>query len=166
MVPFRFTAAEKKNLASCCTFSLNWNWGETTISDKVVKSWEIIYDGISTFIDEDGVRNGLYFKGNKLEGAPGPVIRFLLTKKVNVEDFTRMVWTSSVLVQSAYQKSKDSTGRLFVDGNGYTHAFTPAEARAVIKFFKAQPFYKKRVYVPAKQKSKAGGELESAVSLA
>jgi hypothetical protein len=165
MVPYRFSATEKANLANCCTFHLSWDWGGTELSAKVIKSWEIIYDGVATFEDEDGGIIGLFLKGNKLMGEPRPIVRFRLSQRVKVGKFCQAVWGSGVNISSAYQKSKGSTGCSFVDANGSTHALPPAEAKATLKFFKAQPFYRKREFKRRKPNSPEDSGLDMVISL-
>ena len=106
---------EAKDLTIIGKFFLEWEEQQHFISEDLIDTVEVIYDGI-TYLERVGL--GLQILNRKIVGNPSPILKFNFRKEVCVETFIKTIWNSYVLLTPKKRGSDDSF--CCEDHQGYT----------------------------------------------
>jgi hypothetical protein len=128
----RFTEEELADIRRCLTLVLNYVPARQP-SPKIV-SVQIIHDGITPVEDkiEGYVVNRKY--ECPLEGSPTPVVRFLLDRAMDEEEFRQCIFETSYRVRTESMEQNDEDPYFAEDHNGYSSALSSKQREQLIVF--------------------------------
>ncbi len=119
----KFSEEELTDIRKCLSLNLTYCPNEEEPSAKII-SVQIIYDGITPV---EGELEG-YLINRKMEypldGYPTPVVRFMLDRAMDEEEFRQAILESSICVRTKLTAQNDDEPFFAEDHNGYTSIFS------------------------------------------
>jgi hypothetical protein len=135
----KFSEAELSDVRKCLSLVITFYPNEKD-GAKII-SLQIIHDGITPVEDEiEG-----YFINRKykypLDGYPTPVVRFLLNRAMDEEEFRQCIFETFYLVCTESMKRNDESPYFAEDHNGYTSVLSRKEREQLIDFLQCNEAY-------------------------
>lgn len=140
----KFSEDELADIRKCLSLDLCYFPQEQTVA-KII-SVQIIHDGITPV--EDGEIEGYYISredeylldGNPLDGYPTPIVRFLLDRAMDGEEFRQCIFGSSYNVCTKSMQQNDEC-YFAEDHNGYTSVLSSKQRDHMINYLQINDAY-------------------------
>lgn len=136
----KFSEDERADIRKCLTFDLCYFPQEQTVA-KII-SVQIIHDGITPV--EDGEIEGYYINREDeypLDGYPTPIVRFLLDRAMDEEEFRQSIFGSSYNVCTKSMQQNDECPYFAEDHNGYSSVLSSKQRDHMINYLQINDAY-------------------------
>jgi hypothetical protein len=140
----RFSKKEGRDIRICLTMLLNYV-PEQQPNPKIL-SVQIIHDGITPL---KGEIEGYVFNRNcdyPLDGYPTPVVRFLLDRAMDPQEFLIAVFESSYRVSTEAMRENGDDPYFAEDHNGYSSILSPKERDGLVSLLKERDVYSGKIF--------------------